>query len=116
MTYHSFLVIYRHSSTVGRERELAYFIVHLFLLQLLLGFAYLCNLRVCIHDAGYGVVIHMRMSSKQAFHTSYSIVLGFVGKHRAGNTITNCKDTINVGLKVIVDQNSAPFRFYAYTI
>ena len=75
--------------------------------KLFFSVSYRCNFRVGVYNTRDGVVVNMRMLTSDALNCENTLILGFVGQHGSSHHITNSQNVLDVGLEVVIDNDSA---------
>jgi hypothetical protein len=94
-------------AAVGEEGECAFFVRSVCLFELVFGFADGGDFRVCVGDAGNGVVVDMAVAGDDLFDAGDAFFFGFMGEHGAGNDVANGVEAGHVGGEMFVDFDAA---------
>mmetsp|Transcript_7269 Transcript_7269/g.26348 ORF Transcript_7269/g.26348 Transcript_7269/m.26348 type:complete len:435 (+) Transcript_7269:289-1593(+) len=92
---------------VGHHAELSGLVLDALALELHLRLTNPRDLGVGVHDAWDGVVVHVADLAGDVLHARDAVLLGLVREHGARDDVTNGVDGGNVGLELVVDQNTA---------
>lgn len=60
-----------------------------------------------VYDSRDSMVVNMTGSLYDLFHTCNSLLLSLMGQHGALHYVSDSEDTVNVGLEVVIDFNTA---------
>ena len=93
---------HRLGAGIAHEGEFANLIGAAFFLQLLLGLADIGDLGGGIDHTGDHIVIHMAIFAGKDLGHGHALILGLMGKHRAGNRIADRIDAGDIGLPVAI--------------
>lgn len=92
---------------VGKEGELAHFVVNTLLLELLLVLADPSDLGVSVNDGGDGGVVNVSVTSLDDLDSCNTLLLGLVGKHGTESGVTDALDTLACGVVLVVNNDAS---------
>ena len=65
------------------------------------------HFRVGVDHSRNGIVVDMRVLPCDAFNCEDTLIFGFVGQHGSSDNVTYGQNILDVGLKVVIDDDSA---------
>ncbi len=102
MTWHNSILVQ------GQVKTFSYLFLEHFL-----SLADPCDLRMCVDDRRYTVIVNVWHSSADTFYTNNTFIFCLVCQHRTMDCITNCEDAKN-GEKVLLPSSKQVFKSPLY--